>query len=264
MGQRLLINPGDRYNSWTILREAPMTQHHNRKFICLCDCGLIYNVRMSDITTNKSKCCRKCSMRQDLIDNIYGRWTVLSNDEVNIRRVVCKCTCGTIRSVFKFSLLSGDSSSCGCLQQELVSEMCKKRKGIPNYKIRGANHYNYGKRGRDSHFWKEDKLTSEDLLERITISVYINPIIRKRQEYHCIKCDTTAFKKEVHHIFNFYKYKDLRQSEYNLVMFCEDCHREFHAIYGNRQNNLEQFENFIEHEYKYRQSLLNYYEYYYC
>lgn len=46
----------------------------------------------------------------------YGRWTVL---DVVGRYVPCRCDCGTERKVFRYSLINGVSSSCGCRMDEL-------------------------------------------------------------------------------------------------------------------------------------------------
>lgn len=44
----------------------------------------------------------------------FGKWVTLENEN-NKRRILCKCDCGTIREVNKDSLLSGCSTSCGCI-----------------------------------------------------------------------------------------------------------------------------------------------------
>ena len=50
----------------------------------------------------------------------FGKWTVLKEDIDRIgykskgKRYICKCECGTIKSVSKSSLISGKSKSCGC------------------------------------------------------------------------------------------------------------------------------------------------------
>jgi hypothetical protein len=45
-----------------------------------------------------------------------GRWTVINKSGVNW---LCRCKCGTERSVNKYSLTRGDTRSCGCLRNEL-------------------------------------------------------------------------------------------------------------------------------------------------
>jgi hypothetical protein len=55
---------------------------------------------------------------QDLIGKKFGRWTVLERDASfhgTYTKLICKCDCGTIRSVDKQSFEHGVSNSCGCI-----------------------------------------------------------------------------------------------------------------------------------------------------
>ena len=56
--------------------------------------------------------------KNDITGRTFGYWTVLGRDseykDLKRSKWICKCECGTIRSVFKQSLLSGRSTSCGC------------------------------------------------------------------------------------------------------------------------------------------------------
>lgn len=62
---------------------------------------------------------------QDLTGQVFGEWTVLKRDDEwdKIRdkpvvKWVCKCSCGTIRSVTGSNLRQGLSQSCGCKKIE--------------------------------------------------------------------------------------------------------------------------------------------------
>jgi hypothetical protein len=56
--------------------------------------------------------------RLDLTGQSFGEWTVLREGERNptrnTTRWVCKCSCGTERSVSTGMLMAGESKSCGC------------------------------------------------------------------------------------------------------------------------------------------------------
>ena len=65
----------------------------------------------------------------DLTGCKFGRWTVIEmaprvpNHHV---RWICRCDCGTVKSVDVFSLRNGDSISCGCARSEqLVKRLTK-------------------------------------------------------------------------------------------------------------------------------------------
>ena len=79
----------------------------------------------------------------DLTNKRFGRWKVLRIDE-NIRADcsvwLCKCDCGTIRSVSSGSLRQKRSTSCGCYQREIAPElalhMSKNRRSSTNLSMR--------------------------------------------------------------------------------------------------------------------------------
>ena len=56
------------------------------------------------------------SKRIDLTGQKFGHWTVLEYDKDS--KWLCKCDCGTIKSVNTVSLRKGLSTSCGCYRTE--------------------------------------------------------------------------------------------------------------------------------------------------
>ena len=70
--------------------------------------------------------------RRDIIGMQIGYWTVLEPGEDKAsanglkRVVVCKCRCGTIRSVLETNLISRKSLSCGCMQKAQAKERMQK------------------------------------------------------------------------------------------------------------------------------------------
>lgn len=62
------------------------------------------------------------SNHNENIGKKFGRLTVLSvYPTKKYYQYNCKCDCGTLCSVYTFSILKGVSSSCGCLQREIAS-----------------------------------------------------------------------------------------------------------------------------------------------
>ena len=58
----------------------------------------------------------------------YNRWTIvreavprLDASGWKLRRVLCRCKCGTLRVVDRSPVVTGHSKSCGCLQREKAS-----------------------------------------------------------------------------------------------------------------------------------------------
>ena len=65
--------------------------------------------------------------KTDLTGETFGYWTVLGKDESfhggQNTRWICRCKCGAIKSILRFTLTNGRSQSCGC-------KISDKRKGI--------------------------------------------------------------------------------------------------------------------------------------
>lgn len=69
----------------------------------------------------------------------------------------------------------------------------------------------------------------------------------ERDNYTCKKCgDKTGGNLVAHHILNYNEHKDLRTKLENGITFCDCCHKEFHSIFGYRNNNNFQIEKFLK------------------
>ncbi len=49
------------------------------------------------------------------IGDVFGKWITLRKDDSKLYRWICRCECGTIKSVSGYNLLSGESKSCNCV-----------------------------------------------------------------------------------------------------------------------------------------------------
>lgn len=59
----------------------------------------------------------------------------------------------------------------------------------------------------------------------------------------CFLCDSME-KLNAHHLMNYKDYPELRYDINNGVCLCQKCHKEFHSMYGIRNNTKDQFEEF--------------------
>lgn len=103
--------------------------NNQRKWHCICDCGNETDVNLQALRSGATQSCgcfakeqtakRNHELLQDLTDQKFGEWTVLSWDKETSKKMkttywLCKCSCGTIKPVEASSLKNGHSVSCGC------------------------------------------------------------------------------------------------------------------------------------------------------
>ena len=69
--------------------------------------------------------------------------------------------------------------------------------------------------------------------------------VLKRDRYTCQCCERKNVPLNVHHIMNFADYIDKRYDVDNGICLCKDCHYKFHKIYGFRNTNNTQLNEFI-------------------
>jgi len=63
-------------------------------------------------------------IKSDLKGEVFGRLVVTGEDPARVKggrlKWFCNCSCGTLKSVLGYSLISGNTKSCGCLKDEAV------------------------------------------------------------------------------------------------------------------------------------------------
>ena len=99
---------------------------------CQCECGNIISIKGTRIRSGITKSCGHCR-----VENLIGWkrwehgipdscWEVIgrkpNNDSQGRPIWICKCQCGTIKSLDRHTLLSGASKSCGCLRNKLITQ----------------------------------------------------------------------------------------------------------------------------------------------
>lgn len=65
-------------------------------------------------------------------------------------------------------------------------------------------------------------------------------------KYHnrCGKCGEIGT--HCHHILNYSQFPSLRFKVKNGILFCKECHGEFHEKYGKKNNNRQQINEFLK------------------
>lgn len=67
----------------------------------------------------------------------------------------------------------------------------------------------------------------------------------ERDNFTCQKCGQNGGYLHAHHINNFADFHELRLAIDNGITLCKECHKQFHNIYGKRNNTKEQLVEFI-------------------
>lgn len=243
----IIVNNGDRFGTRTIIKEV-QKRGYKRYFLVKCDCGIESEVSLHSLRNkNKSNKCRTCSKSIDLTGMIFNYVTVLSKSHQNKYGqwiYNCQCVCGKKYEVKGDSLKKG--KSCGCKNQK------------------GESHFNYGKFGENSSAWKGGIINyNYEKDTRTYIKLCINPKIIQRDNNTCVCCNTRNELKNVHHIYSYKHFEQLRTNEYNLITLCLSCHKKFHKMFGYKANTLHELELFMNKEYIYRSELLEEYSRYY-
>lgn len=70
----------------------------------------------------------------------------------------------------------------------------------------------------------------------------------ERDNFTCQKSGQNGGNLEVHHIFNYKDFPELKLSIDNGITLSKKEHKNFHKIYGNRNNTKEQLINFLAQE----------------
>lgn len=102
--------------------------------------------------------------------------------------------------------------------------------------------------GENSPNWNFQLSKSERIVNRKYDEYYQwRKIVYKRDSYTCKCCgDNKGGNLVAHHIYNYSENKQLRTDIDNGITLCKECHKSFHDLYGYRNNNAEQLNNFMK------------------
>lgn len=169
----------------------------------------------------------------DLIGQKFGRLTVIKRDYNDPRSNkhpmwLCKCKCGTIKTISGVSLREGHAKSCSCLRREwmrLTSGLASMRKVICSYKVNAKIR---------KHFWE---LTEKQFI-KIT-----------QQDCHYCGAKPNNISKDKGR-YGSYSYNGLDRVDNtkgytidNVVSCCKICNR------AKSELTLQEFQNWIKRTY---------------
>lgn len=109
---RFIDETGNKYGLLTVLYLDKESLKPSKRWICQCECGMIKSVSGTVLRQEKAKSCG-CLQKKTQLNMKFGEWTVINEKGEKTGQVLCQCSCGTIKSVYKNHLTTGASSSCG-------------------------------------------------------------------------------------------------------------------------------------------------------
>jgi hypothetical protein len=193
---------------------------------CLCGNEIIAQSRMLQAGQKQScGCLRKELFMNDLTGQTFGKLTVLKeNTPANKGRTRwdCQCACGNVVNILGNSLSSGLRSSCGCEQyRKRERHQCWNHNLTQEERELSQNRW----RLPETREWKQKVMERDN---------YTCPLSGKRGNFN------------VHHIESWKSNKELRFDVNNGITLWEPLHRLFHKLYGRKNNNRFQFDEFCK------------------
>ena len=100
--------------------------------------------------------------------------------------------------------------------------------------------------GENHPYWNKNKSLEERIKGRDypEYDKFVKRVLR-RDGFTCQCCGATNCKLNVHHLNGYDWYIEGRIDDTNGISLCENCHKNFHSIYGYGNNTKEQFEEWI-------------------
>lgn len=112
---------GHSFGRLQVIDHSTDTSRPGVRWICMCRCGKLTDVRGIDLTCGKVRSCG-CMRKDDLTGQKFGRWTFVSPTEEKtssghaLWNLVCDCGTEGVRDALVVT--RGQSKSCGCLRRE--------------------------------------------------------------------------------------------------------------------------------------------------
>lgn len=196
------------------------------KWKCRCDCGTEKDVDFYSLKSGDTKSCGclRRMVRKDIIGERFGRLVVVRRD-TKYNYWICLCDCGKEKGIFRGSLTSGKSVSCGCSRFD----------------------GEWIKRGVEHHSWKPE-LSMDDRLKNdkhYGLRRGWSRDVFSRDDWTCQKCGKKGGYLHAHHIESWASCDRLRNEVGNGVTTCVGCHWEFHRIYGKGRNTRLQWDEYV-------------------
>ena len=119
-GEKMNDLIGMSFGKLTVVKFDKITSSNKKRWWCKCECGSITSIQEDNLKSGNSTKCHYCRCVKDLTGNIYGSLTVMkfSYRENHKSFYECQCNCGNTVVVRSDCLTTGNTKSCGCLNNK--------------------------------------------------------------------------------------------------------------------------------------------------
>jgi hypothetical protein len=210
---------------------SPVYINNKQKLEYRCVCGEISTIAFADFQSG-SRCwnCKSIKtgnrdrLSYEFIKNEFknGSCVLLSENYINAHsKLQYICECGEV------SYITYDKFKAGQRCNKCIKT---------NARFTRENHWNYN----------PNKTDEERIIDR-TYPEYIEwrKQVFERDNYTCQVCGVGGHV-HAHHLNGYHWAKDQRIEVNNGITLCDNCHDEYHLIFGSYGNTREQFEEYIE------------------
>ena len=112
------------FDRLTVIGRDADVKASNSYYVCKCKCGNVKSIALSSLLRGVTKSCgclkKESDKPNDLTDRVFGKLKVRCLDEERTAQThrgywICDCECGGSKSIRSDALLSGKTTSCGCV-----------------------------------------------------------------------------------------------------------------------------------------------------
>lgn len=255
MGDEFEVNTNDLSVGSRAIVEYECDYCHKRKTI---EWQLYYRKRNKN--NLHTDCCRDCiqiKAKESIYDK-YGTYNVRNVNEINEKikqtnliKYGCDNPFGNKKVQEKIKQYYKDNFG---VEHNMQLEECVKKSQQTQLEKYGTKNYGglWSKQhaGELSPVWIGEKVKHERSERQTPEYRDWRKSVFSRDLYTCQKCKAKNgngkyIRLEVHHIFNWNDYPEMRYDKENGITLCQDCHMNFHSIYGKKNNTKEQLEEFL-------------------
>jgi hypothetical protein len=224
---------GQKFNRLAVIEFAHISNTHSY-WKCICDCGKEKIVLGDNLKKKHTKSCGCLKNETDfkrihrLKGLVFNRLTVVERSGLVFNKSLwkCQCTCGKVVFSTFNALETGRTKSCGCLKLDKT----KSRKGVNHPAWRYDLSEEHRQESKDRSYNPKYKGWSKSVLVR--------------DNFTCQISGEKGGNLSAHHILNWADNPNQRLDINNGITLLETVHKLFHKLYGNRNNTLEQINEF--------------------